>query len=57
MLILFLRSHPNPDCMAIVTNAAGGLNPGYAVGDVVVLGDVSAPDSFVLLPTHPENST
>lgn len=27
--------------IALVTNAAGGLNPEYAVGDVVVLNDVS----------------
>ena len=27
---------------SIVTNAAGGLNPAYAVGDVVVLNDVSS---------------
>lgn len=28
-----------------VTNAAGGLNPDYAVGDIVVLNDVGATSS------------
>jgi len=31
-----------------VTNAAGGLNSEYAVGDIVVLSDVRAPHDIVL---------
>ena len=30
----------------IVTNAAGGLNPEYKVGDIVVLSDVSFPVNY-----------
>lgn len=33
----------------IVTNAAGGLNPDYKVGDIVVLNDVSGPLSCPVL--------
>ena len=28
--------------MALVTNAAGGLNPDYTVGDLVIINDVRA---------------
>lgn len=40
-------SSPVPEKLTIrlVTNAAGGLNPSYAVGDIVVLNDVGRPPS------------
>ena len=31
------------NALVIVTNAAGGLNRDYAVGDIVVLNDVASP--------------
>jgi purine nucleoside phosphorylase len=33
----------------IVTNAAGGLNPDYVVGDIVLLNDVRQPRSLPIL--------
>lgn len=39
----------------VVTNAAGGLNPEYAVGDIVCLNDVRKPLGFAL-PTSPATS-
>ena len=42
--------HSNIDSNTTVTNAAGGLNSSYAVGDVVVVGDVSSTVYTTLTP-------